>query len=143
MCGMLSNKSYAYPLFKALFSIGMKFGYPTEDWTVEQFEKSKERIRFNMKSCLYCEELDKRGALEPCPAFCQTDHTTYNPLAPAMVFRHENTIANGASHCDFCFECGKGQIVIVTRAGWYRKNTNRLLLATPQALAKYTLVQLE
>lgn len=102
----LNNKSYAYPLFQMLFSLGMKFGYPKEGWTVETLEKSKERIRFNINSCLYCEELEKRGALELCSAFCQTDHTTYDPLSPAVVFKRETTLAKGGTCCDFCFECG-------------------------------------
>lgn len=107
LCKRLSNKRYAYPVFKALFGLGMKLGYPNEGWTVETIEVSKQHIRFNMKSCLYCEELDKRGALALCPAFCQTDHTCYDPLAPAVVFKRESTIAKGAALCDFCFERGK------------------------------------
>lgn len=105
-CSKLSNKSYAYPLFQTLFSLGMKFGYPKEGWKVEQSEKNNERIRFNINSCLYCEELEKRGALELCPAFCQTDHTAYDPLSPAVVFKRETTIAKGGTCCDFCFERG-------------------------------------
>jgi len=107
LCSKLSNKSYAYPLFQTLFGLGMKFGYPKEGWTVEPLKKSKERIRFNMNSCLYCEELEKRGALELYPAFCQTDHTTYDPLSPAVVFKRETTLAKGGKQCDFCFERGK------------------------------------
>lgn len=107
LCKKLSNKRYAYPVFKALFGLGMKFGYPKEGWAVETIEVNKQRIRFNMKSCLYCEELDKRGALALCPAFCQTDHTCYDPLAPAVIFKRKSTIAKGAAQCDFCFERGK------------------------------------
>jgi hypothetical protein len=106
LCSKLSKKFYAYRLVQTLFCLGMKFAYPKEGWKVEKLEISMKRIRFNMNSCLYCEELEKRGALELCTAFCQTDHTTYDPLSPAVVFKRKTTIAKGATYCDFCFERG-------------------------------------
>jgi len=87
-----------------MFGLAKKFGYPKEGLTVELLEKSKQRIRFNMNSCLYCDELEKRGALELCPAFCQIDQAAYGPLSPAIVFKRETTLAKGGTHCDFCFE---------------------------------------
>ncbi|MCB6570570.1 L-2-amino-thiazoline-4-carboxylic acid hydrolase [Eubacterium limosum] len=107
LCKKLSNKRYAYRVFKTLFGLGMKFGYPEEGWTVETIEISKQCLRFDIKSCLYCEELDERGALVLCPAFCQTDHTCYDPLAPGVVFKRNNTLANTGKQCDFCFERGQ------------------------------------
>jgi hypothetical protein len=107
LCEKLSTKSYVYSLFYFLFGMVMKFGYPKEGWKIEKVEKSKKRIRFNMNSCLYFEELQKRGVSELCIAFCKTDNIAYDPLAPNVVFIRENTIANGADHCDFCFENGQ------------------------------------
>lgn len=106
LCRNLSTKSYVYRLFYLLFGMVMKFGYPKEGWKIEKIEKNKKRIRFNMKSCLYFEELQKRGVPELCIAFCKTDNIAYDPLAPSVVFKRKNTIANGAEHCDFCFENG-------------------------------------
>lgn len=60
-----------------------------------------------MTTCLYCEELSKRGALELCPAFCQTDHASYDPLSPSVVFTRKTTLSTGGDVCDFCFTRGQ------------------------------------
>ena len=109
-CSKISRKRYAYGLFRILFCLGMKFGYPKEGWTVVCHENSKKRIRIDITSCLYCEELTKRNALELCPVFCQTDHTAYDPLTPGVLFIRKGTLAQqGNTLCDFCFENGKNK----------------------------------
>jgi hypothetical protein len=106
-CSKISNKKNAYFLFTKLFSLGMKLGFPKEGWTVIMHEKSKQRTRFDITTCLYCEELQKRNAIELCGAFCQTDHTAYDPLTPGVIFIREGTLAQGNQVCDFCFENGR------------------------------------
>jgi hypothetical protein len=106
-CTRLSNKKHAYSIFTKVFSLGMKIGFPKEGWTVVMHEKSKQRTRFDITTCLYCEELQKRSAMELCGAFCQTDHTSYDPLTPGVIFKRKGTLAEGNKVCDFCFENGR------------------------------------
>jgi hypothetical protein len=108
LCRILSTKSFAFPVFKLAFTFGMKFGYPKEGWTTQMIENSKNKVRFNITACLYCEELEKRNALALCRAFCQTDHAAYDPLAPSVIFERKGTLATTGIKCDFCFR--KGQI---------------------------------
>lgn len=107
LCKRLSSKSYAYGLIRLLMKSVIKYGFPRQGWTAVIHENNKERIRFDMISCLYCEELQKRGAMELCPAYCCTDVASYTPLAPAVMFIRENTLALSGKKCDFCFEKGK------------------------------------
>lgn len=102
----LSSKKYTYGIIRFLIKPFLKYGFPKQGWTTIMLEKNKERIRFDMTSCLYCEELEKRGALELCPAFCYTDVECYGPLAPAVIFRREGTLAQTGVKCDFCFKKG-------------------------------------
>lgn len=104
---LLRELSFAYPLFKLLIKPIMKRGYPKEGWTINWKECSRDRIYFHITSCLYCEELLKRDALELCPAFCNSDHVAYDPLTPRILFRRKWTLAAGNELCDFCFKNGK------------------------------------
>lgn len=106
LCKRLSSKKYAYGLIRIIIGGALKYGYPKQGWTVAILENNKERIRFDITSCLYCEELQERGALELCPAFCDTDVVSYGPLAPAVIFKREGTLAQTGVKCDFCFENG-------------------------------------
>ncbi len=107
LCKRMSFRSYTYGLIRLLMSFILKYGYPRQGWTLVMHENNKERIRFDMTSCLYCEELQKRGALELCPAYCYTDVASYAPLAPAVLFIREGTLAQTGAKCDFCFQRGK------------------------------------
>jgi hypothetical protein len=104
---LLRSLPFAYPLFKLLIKPALKRGYPKEGWTIKWRECSGKRIYFHITSCLYCEELLKRDALELCPAFCHSDHVAYDPLAPRILFRRKWTLAAGNEICDFCFKNGK------------------------------------
>ena len=107
LCKLLSTKKYGYKVFNALFKLGYKFSYPKVGWTIEWIEQNKQCIRFNITTCLYCEELEKRNALELCPAFCITDHVAYDPLAPSVIFERKGTLAKTGTNCDFCFRNGQ------------------------------------
>jgi hypothetical protein len=98
---------FAYGLMRLFSKPIMKYGFPKEGWTVIWKENSSKRISFDMISCLYCEELKIRNAFELCPAFCETDHVSYDPLSPKIVFKRTYTLAQpGKKVCDFCFEKG-------------------------------------
>ncbi|SDM61664.1 L-2-amino-thiazoline-4-carboxylic acid hydrolase [Acetanaerobacterium elongatum] len=102
----LGTLPFIYGLFKTLMKPVVGYGYPKEGWDIEWKEYSKTRLAFNMKSCLYCEELKKRGVPELCPIFCETDELTYNPLAPRVVFERGGTLAKGCAVCDFSYKKG-------------------------------------
>lgn len=106
LCKLLSSKKYAYGLVRFLINVFLNYGYPNQGWTMVMLENNKERIRFDMTSCLYCEELQKRDALELCSAYCYTDVASYTPLAPAVRFLREGTLVQTGVKCDFCFEKG-------------------------------------
>jgi len=104
---LLRALPFVYPLFKLLIKPIMKREYPKEGWTINWKEFSRDRIYFHITTCLYCEELSKRDALELCPAFCNSDHVAFDPLAPGIRFRRKWTLATGNELCDFCFMNGK------------------------------------
>jgi len=98
---------FAYGILRLVIKPIIKFGFPKEGWTVIWNENSSKKITFDMISCLYCEELKIRNAFELCPAFCETDHVSYDPLSPKIVFKRSCTLAQpGKKVCDFCFEKG-------------------------------------
>lgn len=107
LCRGLSRKKYAYPLVVRILRLALRFAYPKEGWKIQNLCFSERFVSFEMTTCLYCEELKKRGALELCPAFCQTDHASYDPLSPSVVFKRKATLAQGSDVCDFCFERGQ------------------------------------
>ena len=101
------NFPFAFGILRFLIKPIIKYGFPKEGWTVIWKENSRKRISFDMVSCLYCEELKIRNAFELCPAFCETDHVSYDPLFPKIVFKRSCTLAQpGKKVCDFCFEKG-------------------------------------
>lgn len=95
---------FSYEILRMFVLPIIKYGFPKEGWGVEWKEISKKRISFVMTSCLYCDELGKRDALELCKAYCESDHIAYDPLSPEIVFKRTGTLAGGHSVCDFCFE---------------------------------------
>jgi L-2-amino-thiazoline-4-carboxylic acid hydrolase len=107
--GKFMNKFQHFPFAFEILRLAVKpiinYGFPKEGWTVIWKENSSKRIAFDMISCLYCEELKVRNALELCPAFCETDHVSYDPLSPKIVFKRDCTLAQPEKKvCDFCFE---------------------------------------
>lgn len=97
---------FAYGLMRLFAKPIMKYGFPKEGWIITWKEINSKRISFDMTSCLYYEELIKRNAFELCAAFCESDHKSYDPLSPKIVFKRSGTIAYGNKVCDFCFEKG-------------------------------------
>lgn len=104
---IVSELPFAYVLFKLVIKPMLKHSYPKEGWTINWKEFSRDRVYFHITSCLYCEELSKRDAQALCPAFCNSDHVAYDPLAPRVIFQRKWTLAAGNELCDFCFKNGK------------------------------------
>jgi len=102
----LSNKSYAYKFIRTILNFALKLMFPKQGWSIEKVENSKFCYKFNMKSCLYLEELTELGVPELCAIFCYTDVVNFTQLSPAVIFTRKNTLADGSNKCDFCFEKG-------------------------------------
>lgn len=100
------NVPFVFGLMRLFIKPIIKYGFPKEGWSVIWKENSRKRVSFDMTSCLYCEELKKRNTFELCPAFCEADHVSYDPLSPKIVFKRVGHLANGNKVCDFCFEKG-------------------------------------
>jgi hypothetical protein len=99
---------FTFTLFRIFAKPFMKHNFPRKGWIIVLKENSRKRLAFDMSSCLYCEELQKRDAFELCPAFCETDHAAYDPLSPGIIFKRTGTQAQpGVKVCDFSFEKGK------------------------------------
>jgi hypothetical protein len=97
---------FAYGLMRLFAKPIMKYGFPKKGWTITWKENNSKRISFDMTSCLYFEELKKRNALELCAAFCESDHVSFDPLSPEILFKRSGTMAYGNKVCDFRFEKG-------------------------------------
>ncbi|WP_373482382.1 L-2-amino-thiazoline-4-carboxylic acid hydrolase [Acetobacterium sp.] len=104
---LLRGLPFSYPLFKLLIKPIIKQEYPKEGWAINWKEFSQDRIYFHITTCLYYEELSKRGALELSSAFCNADRVAYDLLAPRILFHRKWTLAAGNELCDFCFKNGK------------------------------------
>lgn len=102
--GKVGKLPFAYTLFRSVIKPIMKKNYPSEGWTIRWLENSKNKVAFEMKSCLYLEELTARNAAELCTVYCQSDHIAYDPMAPGVVFKRTGTLAMGCQVCDFSFE---------------------------------------
>jgi hypothetical protein len=105
------NLPFAFGLMRLFARPVMKYGFPKEGWTIIWKENNGKRISFDITSCLYCEELKKRNAFELCIAFCESDHLTYDPLSPKIVFKRSGTMAYGNKVCDFCFKKGSKRTI--------------------------------
>lgn len=105
------NLPFAFGLMRLFARPIMKYGFPKEGWTITWKENNRKCISFDMTSCLYCKELKKRNALELCTAFCESDHLSYDPLSPKIVFKRTGTMAYGNKVCDFCFEKGSNRTI--------------------------------
>jgi hypothetical protein len=97
---------FAFGILRLFANPIMKYGFPKEGWTIIWKENNSKRISFDMTSCLYYEELQKRNAIELCKVFCESDHVSFDPLSPTIVFKRSGTLAYGNKVCDFCFEKG-------------------------------------
>jgi hypothetical protein len=103
---IFKNIPFAFGLIRLFIKPMIKYGFPKEGWTVIWKESNSQRVSFDMTSCLYYEELKKRNAFKLCQAFCESDHVSYDPLSPKIVFKRAGNLANGNKVCDFCFEKG-------------------------------------
>jgi hypothetical protein len=109
--GNMMNKvkkiPFIYGIFRIILKPYLKKEYPKEGWKIKWNENSNRKITFDMLTCLYCEELSKRDAKELCQVYCLSDHVSFDPLDPKILFKRSKMLANGDKLCNFCFEKGR------------------------------------
>jgi hypothetical protein len=81
----------------------MGSNFPPEGWQVEWLEISSERVAFNIHSCFYVDTLNRYGAPELVPIYCDLDDYIYADVSPHMRWDRTKTIGRGDMYCDFCF----------------------------------------
>ncbi len=93
---------FIYPFLRLCIKTAMR-QYPLEGWKMEWTQNDKNAIRFNMRSCFYCDILSKYGAPELTASFCRVDDLIYGNMSPYLLWQRTMTIARGDTYCDFCF----------------------------------------
>ena len=74
------------------------------DWVSEYVEGDGKAFDFGIDftECAICKFLERHNALRYAPIFCLSDYATYRAFD--IGFRRTQTIARGASRCDFRFK---------------------------------------
>ena len=71
-------------------------------------DRSRDRYAFTITRCRFHEAFRDMGAPALTEAFCRSDEVVYNEYSPDVVFHRgseaPNTIARGASRCQFVFD---------------------------------------
>ena len=90
---------FFFPLFKKMFSIGLK----GNSWDVEWVSNNKETFEYNITKCLWHDTCKKAGCPELCKIFCHNDEINFIDVSPRLFFKRSMTIGNGDPYCDFHF----------------------------------------
>ena len=90
---------FFFPLFKKMFSIGLK----GSSWNVEWVCNTKETFEYNITKCLWYDTCNKAGCPELCKIFCRNDEINFIDVSPRLFFKRSMTIGNGDACCDFHF----------------------------------------
>ena len=64
-------------------------------------ESDKNRTRFNMEKCLYCDRLQRYGYPELVKCFCHTDDVKNGAMHPKLCWARTKTMGEGGDVCDF------------------------------------------
>jgi len=97
-----------FDVFRNITRRTLQIGFPHAGWEISPVEDSEECIAFDYTRCLYQEMLVAYGAPELAPQFCRLDDLLYQALPAEITWRRTQTMADGASHCDFrwCWDEG-------------------------------------
>jgi hypothetical protein len=98
----LGRLRFVYPFLRIFIKPAMR-QYPPEGWKIAWLQNDGNAIRFDMQSCFYFDTLSRYGAPELTASFCRVDDLTYGDMSSHIQWRRSNTIARGATRCDFCF----------------------------------------
>ena len=82
--------------FVAKHQFGEKQGFQAK-W----YPTDKNRVKFDMTKCLYCDVCRRYGCPELVPCFCHTDDVTDGNMHPRLCWNRTKTMGEGADVCDF------------------------------------------
>ena len=69
----LGRTPLIYHLIRGTVRRFMRSSFPPEGWQVEWVEVSADRVDFNMHNCYYVDKLNRYGAPELAPVYCDLD----------------------------------------------------------------------
>ena len=65
------------------------------------YDVGKNRCKFDMTRCLYCDVCRENGCPELVPCFCHTDDVTSGHMHPKILWNRTKTMGEGGDCCDF------------------------------------------
>lgn len=65
------------------------------------YDLGKNRCKFDMTQCLYCDLCKKYGCPELPPCFCHTDDVTSGHIHEKILWNRTKTMGEGGDVCDF------------------------------------------
>ena len=65
------------------------------------YDVGKNRCKFDMTNCLYCDVCRENGCPELVPCFCHTDDVTSGHMHPKILWNRTKTMGEGGDVCDF------------------------------------------
>ena len=90
---------FFFPLFRKMFTIGLK----GDSWTVEWVANDREKFIYNIKTCLWQEACSDLGVPELCRIFCKNDELNFIDVSRHLRFERTQTLGEGGTCCDFHF----------------------------------------
>ena len=82
--------------FVTLNTFGEKAGFQATFYPT-----GKDRCKFDMTHCLYCDVCRRNGCFELVKCFCHTDDVTDGNMHPRLFWNRSKTMGEGADCCDF------------------------------------------
>ena len=100
---MISSMPWAFNwVWKNMPNFIMK-KFPSKGWDIQWIKKDNREIKFNMKSCFYCDFFRIYECPELTPIFCSCDRISYG-LMKSFNFTRTHTLATGGTKCNFDFK---------------------------------------
>lgn len=97
---------FPYRAFKRNIKNFIEYKFPSGGWTSGDL-KTRGKITFRIRQCLYYSITEKFGCPELCEVFCDYERTAFAGLGPKIVCEREGELATGCNSCNFCFKKGK------------------------------------
>jgi hypothetical protein len=89
-----------FPVFKRIVAVANRYMYTTPPWERADVEVEG-GIGFDFTACPCYDLCVKEGVPELTRAFCDMDWQLAEYFPPRIEFRREQTLGDGADHCDF------------------------------------------
>ncbi len=91
---------HPFKIFRPGFEIVMKL-FPPAGFEIDYFEKSDERVAFDIKGCFFDQTLRHYGISELTPVICAADEAMAELFPPSIEFERTQILGRGGNCCDF------------------------------------------